>query len=92
MISTKLDNIDDYTILRSSELLFTGNHFNKEYIKFTNLNENDESNYITIYSLGTDQYKKYIKFIILWTKYTNNDIVRVWALPYSVGGCLQSKY
>ena len=63
--TTKLDNIDDYTILRSSELLFTGNHFNKEYIKFMDLNENDETNYITIYSLGTDQYKKYIKSLKL---------------------------
>ncbi|MBO5183062.1 MAG: ABC transporter permease [Bacilli bacterium] len=60
--TTQLDNIEDYTILRNSELSFFGNHYNKEYIDFSRL-EFDPSipTYIQIVSIGKEQYNKYIK-------------------------------
>lgn len=59
--TTKLENIDDYTIFRSSEMSFSGNHYSKEYIDFLKLELNPNTpQYITIISLGKEQYIKYI--------------------------------
>ncbi len=60
--TTKLDNIEDYTILRQISFEFENRKLNPEYIKFLNLKDEDEDNkqYINIYSLGSEQYKKYI--------------------------------
>lgn len=59
--TVNLDGIEDYTILRSSELSFIGNHYSKEYIDFLKLElDPNKPEYITIYSIGSEQYKKYI--------------------------------
>ena len=59
--TVNLDGIENYTILRSSELSFIGNHYSKEYIDFLKLElDPNKPEYITIYSIGSEQYKKYI--------------------------------
>jgi len=59
--TVNLDNVDNYTISRNSEISFMGNHYSKEYIDFLKLElDPNIPEYITIISLGKDQYKKYI--------------------------------
>ena len=64
--TTKLDNIENYTILRKTGLNIENRRLNPEYIDFLNLKLNDEveknaKEYINLYALGEEQYKKYIK-------------------------------
>lgn len=60
--TTKLDNIKDYTILKSSNIEIKDIKYNKEYIKWTKLDTKDiEFESLTIYAIGDHQYKKYIK-------------------------------
>ena len=64
--TTKLDNIEDYTILRLVGFQYKNRRLNPEYIKWLNLKLDDkveeESNwYFNIYTLGKEQYEKYIK-------------------------------
>lgn len=62
--TTKLENIENYTIYRNSQLSFIGTHFSKEYMAFRNVEQNKEDEfYIGMISLGEEQYKKYIKSI-----------------------------
>lgn len=66
LATTKLDNIEDCTILRQLSITFKRNlHFNKEYINWLNLQLNDvmenDMSYSNFYTLGDEQYKKYIK-------------------------------
>ena len=59
--TTRLDNIEDYSVFRNSEISFTGNHYNKEYSDLLNLALDDtESTYLSIVSIGEEQYKKYV--------------------------------
>ncbi len=63
--TTKLDNIENYTILREIDFRYKNRKFNPEYIEFLNLDlddevEQDATQYINIYTLGEEQYKKYI--------------------------------
>ena len=59
--TVKLDGIDDYTIFRCGELSFTGNHYSKEYIDLINPElDQDKISYLSICSIGTEQYNKYI--------------------------------
>ena len=60
--TVKLDGIEDYTILRSNELSFVGTHYSKEYLDFLNIKQREQDEeYITIFAIGEEQYKKYIK-------------------------------
>ena len=64
--TTSFDNISNYTILRESELKFSNDHYNQEYIDWLNLKLDDYINsYIGIISLGDYQYKKYIESLNL---------------------------
>lgn len=60
--TTKLDNIDNYTILRRVVFYFKPN-YSKEYIDWYKIGEKFkiEGEYIAIYVLGKNQYNKYIK-------------------------------
>ena len=59
--TTKLDNIEDYSVFRNSEISFTGNHYNKEYTDLLNLALDDnKSTYLSVVSIGEEQYKKYV--------------------------------
>ncbi len=65
LATTKLDNIENYTILREIGFNYKNRKLNPEYIEFLNLRLNDDieknaSTYINIYALGSEQYKKYI--------------------------------
>ncbi|MBP3840653.1 MAG: FtsX-like permease family protein [Bacilli bacterium] len=64
--TTKLDNINDYTILRFMQYEVKNLKYNKEYLEWSNLKNddlltNDSTQYLNIYALGSSQYKKYIK-------------------------------
>lgn len=59
--TTKLDNIEDYSVFRNSGISFTGNHYNKEYTDLLNLALDDnKSTYLSVVSIGEEQYKKYV--------------------------------
>ena len=60
--TVNLDGIEDYTILRSSELSFVGTHYSKEYLDFLKIKQRDQDEeYISIFAIGEEQYNKYIK-------------------------------
>lgn len=65
--TVKLDNIEDYTILRQSGLYFDDPKQSREYMDFLRLKEEElpDQGYINIYALGDVQYKKYIKSLNL---------------------------
>ncbi len=63
-----LDNIDDYTLLRSENSEFKNIKYNLEYFKWLNLKYEDymidgRGNYASIYALGDSQYRKYLKIL-----------------------------
>ena len=59
--TTKLDNIEDYSVFRNSEISFTGNHYNKEFSDLLNLALDDNKHtYLSVVSIGEEQYKKYV--------------------------------
>lgn len=60
--TVNLSGVEDYAILRNSELSFTGSHSSKEYLEyFGTKKENDAEEDITIFAIGKKQYDKYIK-------------------------------
>ncbi|MBO5095800.1 MAG: ABC transporter permease [Bacilli bacterium] len=60
--TVNLDGIENYTILRSSELSFVGTHYSKEYLDFLKIKQKDQDEeYISIFAIGEEQYNKYIK-------------------------------
>lgn len=60
--TVNLDGVEDYTILRGSELSFVGTHYSKEYLDFLNIKQREQDEeYIPIFAIGEEQYKKYIK-------------------------------
>ena len=60
--TVNLSGVEDYAILRNSELSFTGSHSSKEYLEyFGTKKENDAEEHITIFAIGKNQYDKYIK-------------------------------
>ena len=60
--TVNLSGVEDYAILRNSELSFTGSHSSKEYLEyFGTKKKNDAEEDITIFAIGQKQYNKYIK-------------------------------
>lgn len=60
--TVNLSGVEDYAILRNSELSFTGSHSSKEYLEyFGTKKESDAEEHITIFAIGKKQYNKYIK-------------------------------
>ncbi len=63
--TTKLDNIENYTVLRQIGFSYKDRKLNPEYIDFLHLKldlerEKEIKEYINIYALGDEQYQKYI--------------------------------
>ncbi len=60
--TTKLDGIEDYTVLRETGLERTEPRINSEYKEFLHIDRttDDTFEYVNIYALGEEQYKKYI--------------------------------
>ena len=63
--TTKLDNIENYTVLRQIGFTYENRKFNPEYLSFLNLKLDDDiedntKGFFTIYAIGDEQYKKYI--------------------------------
>ncbi len=62
--TTKLEDVTNYTIYNFETLNFKGTHYSKEYMEYTgNKQDNNADSYISIISLGKEQYNKYIKEI-----------------------------
>ena len=60
--TVNLSGVEDYAILRNSELSFTGSHSSKEYLEYVGTKkESDAEEHITIFAIGKKQYDKYIK-------------------------------
>lgn len=59
--ATKLDNIEDYTILREETINSKNIKYNTEYKEKANIVDDEYDDYISIVSIGDEQYKKYIK-------------------------------
>lgn len=60
--TVNLDNVDNYTFLRTNGFYFDNPKYPKEYLEWFNLKESDLSDgFISIYALGDEQYKKYVK-------------------------------
>lgn len=94
--TTRLDNIEDYTIFRSSEISFTGNYYNKEYAKFLNLAiDENKPTYVSIISIGEEQFKKYVDSLGLNYKEFRNKAILVdkeYVSNYNKNNKLTTKY
>lgn len=94
--TTRLDNIEDYTIFRNSEISFTGNHYNKEYAKFLNLAiDKNNSTYVSIISIGEEQFKKYVDSLGLnYNEFRNKAILvdKGYVSNYNKNNKLTTKY
>ena len=94
--TTRLDNIEDYTIFRSSEISFTGNHYNKEYAKFLNLAiDKNNPTYVSIISIGEEQFKKYVDSLGLnYNEFRNKAILvdKEYISNYNKNNKLTTKY
>lgn len=94
--TTRLDNIEDYTIFRSSEISFTGNYYNKEYAKFLNLAiDENKPTYVSIISIGEEQFKKYVDSLGLnYNEFRNKAILvdKEYVSNYNKNNKLTTKY
>lgn len=94
--TTRLDNIEDYTIFRNSEISFTGNHYNKEYAKFLNLAiDENKPTYASIISIGEEQFKKYVDSLGLnYNEFRNKAILvdKEYVSNYNKNNKLTTKY
>lgn len=60
--TVNLKNIDDYAVNRYTDLYFENPRYNKNYMSWLDLRENDiAEGFLTVYTIGDYQYKKYIK-------------------------------
>ena len=94
--TTKLDNIEDYSVFRNSEISFTGNHYNKEYTDLLNLALDDnKSTYLSVVSIGEEQYKKYVDSLGLnYDEFKNKAILidKEYVSSYDKNNKLITKY
>lgn len=94
--TTRLANIEDYTIFRNSEISFTGNHYNKEYAKFLNLAlDENKPTYASIISIGEEQFKKYVDSLGLNYNEIKNKAILVdkgYVSNYNKNNKLTTKY
>ena len=94
--TTRLANIEDYTIFRNSEISFTGNHYNKEYAKFLNLAiDKNNPTYVSIISIGEEQFKKYVDSLGLnYNEFRNKAILvdKGYVSNYNKNNKLTTKY
>ena len=62
--TTKLDNIENYTVLRQLGVDVSNIKYNKEYIEFLKWDEeiieNNKDGYISLMAVGKEQYNKYL--------------------------------
>ena len=58
--TTKLDNVENYSIVKDSSMTVDPKYFTDEYVDYVGISKEDEQSIYTI-TLGSDQYNKYIK-------------------------------
>ncbi len=62
--TTKLDNIEDFVVVRSATYNFPNAKYNPEYLEWADIHFEEgvqKPGGLTVYALGTEQYQKYIK-------------------------------
>ena len=60
--TTRLDGVTNSTIYSFETLVFKGTHYTDEYMEYTGKKQdNEHDGYISVISLGNEQYNKYIK-------------------------------
>ncbi len=60
--TTELDNIEDYSVIRGSGINYSNPKYNSEYVEWLDLKLNQDSKaYLSFYTIGENQYKKYVK-------------------------------
>lgn len=59
--TTKLDNIEQYSIVRQSGFYFGNPKYSNEYKKLASLSETDNEGYLNIYTVGEKEYKRFLK-------------------------------
>ena len=62
--TTKLDNIENYTVLRQLGIDVSNINYNKEYVEFLKWDEeiikNNKDSYISLMAIGKEQYSKFL--------------------------------
>ena len=72
--TTKLDNIDDLTVLRTATFKLDNPKVNEDYI--SEVKEDIDLNYISLISVGNQEYQKYLKSLNLsYEEYKNKGIL-----------------
>ena len=60
--TTHLDNITNFSVVKNLPATYTDRKMSKEYNEFWGITEDIQNDgYVTIFSLGIEQYKKYLK-------------------------------
>ncbi len=61
--TTTFDNIEESSIIRSTNFNFQNVKYNKEYLNLTHIKEDDnlQEEYMSVYAMGKQEYQKYIK-------------------------------
>lgn len=58
--TTGFDSVGNYSVVRTAEIEFAGNHYNKEYSDWLQLMpKDDDTQYIAVASVGEKQFEKY---------------------------------
>ena len=62
--TTTFDNINESSIIRSTDFIFQNVKYSKEYLDFTHIKEDDDilqEENMRVYAMGKQEYQKYIK-------------------------------
>ena len=74
--TTGLENIQDFSTVRTAEIEFYGNHYNKEYSDWLQLMpKDDEPQYISLASVGDEQFSKFCASLGLDPKEMQNKAI-----------------
>ena len=70
------EQVQDHSVIRTAELEFTGNHFNKEYSDWVRLTTaEDDLKYISVAAVGDEQFEKYCRSLGLDFEYMRDKAV-----------------
>ena len=74
--TTGLENVQDFSTVRTAEIEFYGNHYNKEYSDWLQLMpKDDEPQYISLASVGDEQFAKFCASVGLDPKQMQNKAI-----------------
>ncbi len=62
METTSLDNIEDYAVIQNDNFNVNNIKYNEEYLKYLGISRDDDNQiYLSVYTLGDYQFKKYVE-------------------------------